>query len=218
MRMHRRRAVFRQPHHLHGQHHDPRQRHPPRDAPRRRRVFNTEALKYSVRRLNQLGYFKTLEERQRVDVQKTPSEKNQVDVTLKLEEQNRNQLTFGAGVSQFEGFFGQLSFQTSNFLGRGEIAHAVDAGRSPRAELPGRLHRAVPVRPQHHRRRRRLPAQRCSYVNQFTQKSTGGNITVRLSAGGLLAAVPDLQLRGSRSPTSARRSSTHVLLQPIGLP
>ena len=39
---------------------------------------------------------------------------------LKLEEQNRNQLTFGAGVSQFEGFFGQLSFQTSNFLGRGE--------------------------------------------------------------------------------------------------
>ena len=43
-----------------------------------------------------------------------------MDVTLKLEEQNRNQLTFGAGVSQFEGFFGQLSFQTSNFLGRGE--------------------------------------------------------------------------------------------------
>ena len=45
---------------------------------------------------------------------------NKVDVKLKLEEQNRNQLTFGAGVSQFEGFFGQLSFQTSNFLGRGE--------------------------------------------------------------------------------------------------
>ena len=53
-------------------------------------------------------------------MQKTPDAKNQVDVTLKLEEQNRNQLTFGAGVSQFEGFFGQLSFQTSNFLGRGE--------------------------------------------------------------------------------------------------
>src|SRR5207237_2336098 len=45
---------------------------------------------------------------------------NRVDVKLKLEEQNRNQLTFGAGVSQFEGFFGQLSFQTANFLGRGE--------------------------------------------------------------------------------------------------
>jgi outer membrane protein insertion porin family len=83
-------------------------------------VFNTEALKYSVKRLNQLGYFKALEGGKDVDVQKTPNETNKVDVKLKLEEQNRNQLTFGAGVSEFEGFFGQLSFQTSNFLGRGE--------------------------------------------------------------------------------------------------
>ena len=83
-------------------------------------VFNTEALKFSVKRLNQLGYFKALEGTKDVDVQKTPNETNKVDVKLKLEEQNRNQLTFGAGVSEFEGFFGQLSFQTANFLGRGE--------------------------------------------------------------------------------------------------
>lgn len=83
-------------------------------------VFNTEALKYSVKRLNQLGYFKALEGGKDVDVQKVPNETNKVDVKLKLEEQNRNQLTFGAGVSEFEGFFGQLSFQTANFLGRGE--------------------------------------------------------------------------------------------------
>jgi outer membrane protein insertion porin family len=82
-------------------------------------VFNTEALKYSVRRLNQLGYFKNLEG-DAIDVQKTPNADAQVDVKLKLEEQNRNQITFGAGVSQYEGFFGQLAFQTSNFLGRGE--------------------------------------------------------------------------------------------------
>src|SRR5205823_10487806 len=84
--------------------------------------FNTEALKYSVKRLNQLGYFKALEGKPgEVDVQKTPPpETNKVDVKLKLEEQNRNSLTFGAGVSEFEGFFGQLSFQTANFLGRGE--------------------------------------------------------------------------------------------------
>src|SRR5438105_13749420 len=55
-----------------------------------------------------------------MEVDKVPGRDNQVNVTLKVEEQNRNQLTFGAGVSQFEGFFGQLSFQTSNFLGRGE--------------------------------------------------------------------------------------------------
>jgi outer membrane protein insertion porin family len=82
-------------------------------------VFNTEALKYSVRRLNQLGYFKNLEG-DAIDVQKTPNAEAQVDVKLKLEEQNRNQITFGAGVSQYEGFFGQLAFQTSNFMGRGE--------------------------------------------------------------------------------------------------
>jgi outer membrane protein insertion porin family len=84
-------------------------------------VFNTEALKYSVRRLNQLGYFKELKGDDRdMKVEKTPGKENNVDVTLKFEEQNRNQLTFGAGVSQYEGFFGQLGFQTSNFLGRGE--------------------------------------------------------------------------------------------------
>ncbi len=83
-------------------------------------VFNTEALKYSIKRLNQLGYFKPLEGGKDVTIDKTPNEPNKVDVKLKLEEQNRNQLTFGAGVSEFEGFFGQLSFQTANFLGRGE--------------------------------------------------------------------------------------------------
>ena len=84
-------------------------------------VFNTEALKYSIKRLNQLGYFKPLEGPGKdVNIDKTPNVDNKVDVKMKLEEQNRNQLTFGAGVSQFEGFFGQLSFQTANFLGRGE--------------------------------------------------------------------------------------------------
>jgi len=83
-------------------------------------VFNTEALKSSIRLLNQLGYFKPLEGGKDVSVEKTPGEPNKVDVKVKLQEQNRNQISFGAGVSQFEGFFGQASFQTANFLGRGE--------------------------------------------------------------------------------------------------
>ena len=94
-------------------------------------VFNSESLKYSVRRINQLGYFRPIEEGSpdNPKVEKTQGQKNKVDVTLKFEEQNRNQLTFGAGVSQFEGFFGQLSFQTSNFLGRGEsVTFSVLAG------------------------------------------------------------------------------------------
>jgi outer membrane protein insertion porin family len=83
-------------------------------------VFNTQALQFSVRRLNQLGYFKPLEQGKDVTEEKLPGDQARVDVKVKLEEQNRNQVQFGAGVSQFEGFFGQLSFQTSNFLGRGE--------------------------------------------------------------------------------------------------
>jgi outer membrane protein insertion porin family len=138
--------------------------------------FNTEALKYSVKRLNQLGYFKPLEEGQGIDVQKTPGEKNQVDVTLKLEEQNRNQLTFGAGVSQFEGFFGQLSFQTSNFLGRGEaLTVSLQVGsRSENYQLaftePFLFDRNITGGVDVYKRTLR-------YIDQFTQEATGGNVT-----------------------------------------
>jgi outer membrane protein insertion porin family len=88
-------------------------------------VYNAEALKDSVRRINQLGYFQPIDMEQpagqeATEVTPTPGTDDQVDIRLKFEEQNRNQLTFGAGVSQFDGFFGQLSFQTANFLGRGE--------------------------------------------------------------------------------------------------
>ncbi len=139
-------------------------------------VFNTESLKYSVKRLNQLGYFKPLENGQGIDVQKTPNSKNEVDVTLKLEEQNRNQLTFGAGVSQFEGFFGQLSFQTANFLGRGEaLTVSLQVGsRSENYQIafsePFLFDRNITGGVDVFRRTLR-------YIDQFTQQSTGGNIT-----------------------------------------
>ena len=164
-------------------------------------VFNTEALKYSVKRLNQLGYFKPLEGGRTIDVEKTPDADNKVDVKLKLEEQNRNQLTFGAGVSQFEGFFGQLSFQTSNFLGRGESLHACRCSRAiARTELPAR----------------RSPSRSCStatspaastsstgrsaYIGQFTQKSTGRQRRCSASrSAGFARMFVELQLRATSS-------------------
>jgi outer membrane protein insertion porin family len=82
-------------------------------------VFNTEALKYSIRRLNQLGYFKALDN-DAVSIEKSPAHPGRVDVVVKVEEQNRNQISFGAGASQYEGLYGNASFTTSNFLGRGE--------------------------------------------------------------------------------------------------
>jgi outer membrane protein insertion porin family len=144
-------------------------------------VFNTEALKFSIKRLNQLGYFKPLEG-EAIGVEKsaapaatgTNGEANEVDVTLKFEEQNRNQLTFGAGVSQFEGFFGQLSFQTSNFLGRGETftLSAQQGSRAKNYQLaftePYLFDRPMTVGFDVYTREIR-------YISQFTQASAGGN-------------------------------------------
>jgi len=81
-------------------------------------VFNTEALKHSIRRINQLGYFKPMEGPPEI----APSDMgdDKLDVTFKVEEQNRNQFTFGGGVSGLEGTFINASFATSNFLGAGE--------------------------------------------------------------------------------------------------
>jgi outer membrane protein insertion porin family len=101
-------------------------------------VFNRQALKYSVQRINQLGYFKPLEGSDKdVSVQKAPGRERAVDVTLKVEEQNRNQMQFGAGLSQYEGVFGNVSYTTSNFMGRGEsLTLAVQKGsRSSTYEL-----------------------------------------------------------------------------------
>jgi outer membrane protein insertion porin family len=81
-------------------------------------VFNTEALKMSIKRVNQLGYFKQMESAP--DIQPNPDADNKVDVTFKVEEQNRNQFTFGGGVSGYEGTFINASFSTTNFLGAGE--------------------------------------------------------------------------------------------------
>jgi outer membrane protein insertion porin family len=81
-------------------------------------VFNTEALKMSIKRVNQLGYFKQMEGAP--DIRPSELAENKVDVTFKVEEQNRNQFTFGGGVSGYEGAFLNASFSTTNFLGAGE--------------------------------------------------------------------------------------------------
>jgi outer membrane protein insertion porin family len=81
-------------------------------------VFNTEALKLSIKRINQLGYFKPME--QPPQIQPSTAGDNKLDLVFKVEEQNRNQFTFGGGVSGLEGTFVNASFSTANFLGAGE--------------------------------------------------------------------------------------------------
>jgi outer membrane protein insertion porin family len=138
-------------------------------------VFNTEGLKQSIRRINQLGYFKPIEGGgEAVKVEKAEGADNKVDVTLRVEEQNRNQLTFGAGVSQFEGFFGNLSFQTANFMGRGETL-SISLQQGSRAKNyqiaftePFLFDRPITAGID-------IFAREIRYIGQFTQASVGGN-------------------------------------------
>jgi outer membrane protein insertion porin family len=146
-------------------------------------VFNTEALKFSIKRLNQLGYFKALEGPGKdVTVDKTPNTENKVDVRMKLEEQNRNQLTFGAGVSQFEGFFGQASFQTSNFLGRGEsLTLSLQSGQ--RAQNYSLAFTEPFLFDRNITGGFNLFRSNVRYISQFTQQSTGGVLTFGFPLG-----------------------------------
>lgn len=96
-------------------------------------VLNTEALKMSLRRLNQLGFIKPIDP-ESDDVRVTPvaGVDDRVDIVVDIAEQNRNQMTFGVGFAELSGFYGQLAYQTGNFLGRGETV-SVSAQRGSTA-------------------------------------------------------------------------------------
>ena len=134
-------------------------------------IMNTEALKLSIRRINQLGYFRPIEQ---PDIKPVSGQDNKLDVRLKVAEQNRNQFTFGGGVSGLEGTFINLSFSTSNFLGRGETAtFLVQTGsRTQNFQIaltePYFLDRPITAGFDVFKRTLRIP--------QFTQRQTGANV------------------------------------------
>jgi len=81
----------------------------------------------SVFKVNALGYWKLEEEPLDFDFDDDAGE---VNVTVKGKEVGRNDIQFGAGYSELDGFFGQVMFNTRNFLGRGEtLGVSIQAGR-----------------------------------------------------------------------------------------
>ena len=92
------------------------------------RVVSIGAVKNSITKVNQLGYFKLNEEDPvKIDYD---SQNKQVNLTFKGEESGRTQLELGGGWSQVDGFFGQFAISTKNFLGRGEQAGiSIQSGR-----------------------------------------------------------------------------------------
>ena len=135
-------------------------------------VMNMELLKLSIQRINQLGYFLPIEAPQ---IEPVPGEDTQLNIVLPVQEQNRNQFSFGGGVSGLEGAFISVSFSTSNFLGRGETASfSVQTGRRTQnfqisLQEPWFLDKPITVGVSVFKRTIRLP--------QFTQKDTGANFT-----------------------------------------
>lgn len=91
-------------------------------------VLNSGALRNSLLRLGQLEFFK-VDEDDPVAFNFNGEDKT-VDLTIQGEEGDRTELLFGGGFSEIDGFFGQFSFRTRNFLGRGEnLGISVQAGR-----------------------------------------------------------------------------------------
>ena len=172
-------------HHLPRQHDDARQRHSTRDpAARGQRVQHggAEVQRQAPESARLLQAARRGRDRRPEDAERPRTGDNKVDVRLKFEEQNRNQITFGAGVSQYEGFFGQLAFQTSNFLGRGET-FSVSAQQGNRAKNyqvgftePFLFDRPITAGID-------VFNQEIEYIGQFTQASTGMNTVWGFPAG-----------------------------------
>ncbi len=78
--------------------------------------MNMGLFRASVFKVNALGYWKLEEEPLEFDFD---DERNRVNVVVKGNEVGRNDIQFGAGYSELDGFFVQGQFNTRNFLGRG---------------------------------------------------------------------------------------------------
>jgi outer membrane protein insertion porin family len=93
--------------------------------------MNMGLFRSSVFKVNALGYFKLVEEPLEFDFDE---EQKRVNVTVEGNEVGRNDVQFGAGYSELDGFFIQGQFNTRNFLGRGNsVGVSLQLGR--RADL-----------------------------------------------------------------------------------
>ncbi len=82
------------------------------------KMFSTQALDVSILRLNQLGFFEKIEEK---DYEVKPEEKTAtVDVDVRVKEKSQQSIGLTGGVSGISGSFIGVNYSTNNFMGRGE--------------------------------------------------------------------------------------------------
>ncbi len=80
--------------------------------------FNGRLLDLSILRLNQLGFFERIEEKD-YDVVKRPRE-GEADIVVKVKEKSQQSIGLTGGVSGFSGSFLGINYQTNNFRGLGQ--------------------------------------------------------------------------------------------------
>jgi outer membrane protein insertion porin family len=93
-------------------------------------AFNPLMIDRAKKRLQQLGFFKT------VDVKRRPgSAPDRVIVDVELVEQSTGELSFGAGYSTSEGVIGDISLTERNLLGRGQFLRLRTAASAERFQV-----------------------------------------------------------------------------------
>jgi outer membrane protein insertion porin family len=81
-------------------------------------LFNGDYLELSVLRLNQLGFFDKIEEKD-YEVNKRPQD-GSVDVLVKVKERSQQSIGLTGGVSGISGSFVGVNYQSNNFRGLGQ--------------------------------------------------------------------------------------------------
>lgn len=81
-------------------------------------LFNGNLLDFSILRLNQLGFFDPIEEKD-YEVIKRPSE-GEVDVLVNVKEKSQQSIGLSGGVSGLEGSFFGINYTSNNFRGLGQ--------------------------------------------------------------------------------------------------
>jgi len=82
-------------------------------------MFSSRMWELSILRLNQLGYFEALKEKEAADI-KRDTRNSTVDITLSVKERGKNSIGLQGGVSGIAGSFVGFNYSTNNFLGLGE--------------------------------------------------------------------------------------------------
>ena len=81
-------------------------------------LFNGTLLDFSILRLNQLGFFEKIEEKD-YEVIKKPNEA-EVDIVVSVEEKSVQSIGLSGGVSGISGSFFGINYQSNNFRGNGQ--------------------------------------------------------------------------------------------------